>query len=639
VTTASSAGFAGATIQGGCSKGAVEAPFDDLGACRTNPRSSAGSAGAIPGGRFGRRAKPPSELLGAISRVCATVLALLALASPAVARAQAFSIDRFAATIQINPDASLTVHEAITFEFVGRHHGIYRTIPIREFRGGHEWVLRIEDVHVFDEAHQSLRTEVSHPGHYVRIKAWVPGAYNTAKTVTIFYRVRRGLLTWNETDELYWNVTGTEWDVPIRSAEAFVAAPRAVPDNLVRSIAYTGPRGAAGNDYIEERIENFVTFRATRPLRPREGLTIVVAWPRGYIARPSAVKEARWFLADNWGFGLPFLTLALLFGAWRVYGRDPGAGRSIKPEYEPPPDLIPAEAGALVDERAQPRDVVSTLVDLAVRGYLQIEQVTTAFGDTDFMFKRLKPVVGDPTLKPLEVFVLARIFHDDWALNLRLLSEIKSDYDYSFPAIREEIYKTMVQDRLFPVSPELVRTIWIGVGMATVAAGLAVFLTQPEWLGPVAWTVSLGLAISGVIVALLARAMPRRTLRGAQTAVKVRGFQEFLERAEKDRLERMPPDTFHRFLPWAIALGVTDRWIVSFEGLKVSLPTWYTGRGPWDLGGFHRDFTSFSERVEAAILTTRRGSGDVWSGGSGSGGGSARGSSGGGRGGGGGGTF
>jgi hypothetical protein len=562
------------------------------------------------------------------------------LATPATARAQAFSIRRFAATIQVNPDASLLVQEAITFEFVGQHGGIYRTIPIREFRGGHEWVLRIEDVHVFDESHRPLRTEVSYPGHYVKIKAWVPGAYNTTKAVSILYRVRRGLLAWDDSDELYWNVTGTEWDVPIREAEAFVAAPRAIPDDRVRSIAYTGPRGSSGNDYREERVESLVTFRTTRSLRPREGLTIVVAWPRGYISRPSALQEARWFLGDHWGLGFPVVALAFLFGVWRAYGRDPGAARSVKPEYEPPPGLIPAEAGALVDERAAPRDVVATLVDLAVRGYLQIEQVTTAFGDTDFMFKRLKPVVGDPALKPLEVFVLARIFHGDWALNLRLLSEIKRDYDYSFPAIREEIYRTMVLDRLFSVSPELIRAVWIGVGLATIAAGTAVFFVQPQWLGPVSWPLPLGIGLSGLIVLAFARFMPRRTLRGAQLVARVRGFQDFLERAEKDRLERMPPDTFHRYLPWAIALGVTDRWIVSFQGLKVPIPVWYTGAGPWDLGGFHRDFSRFSERVEAAILTTRRGSGDSWSGGSGfSSGGSSRGSSGGGMGGGGGGTF
>ncbi len=497
-------------------------------------------------------------------------------------------------------------------------------------------MLRVGDVHVFDESRQPLRTEVTYPGHYVKIKAWVPGAVNSTRTLTIIYRVRRGLLGWDDSDELYWNVTGTEWDVPIRVAEAFIASARATPDDLVRSIAYTGPRGATGNDYTEERAKNVITFRTTRPLGPREGLTVVVGWPRGYIARPSALQEARWFLGDNWPLGLPLLTLSMVLGVWRAYGRDPASNRSIKPEYEPPKDLVPAEAGALVGERAHPRDLVATLVDLAVRGYLHIEQVTTAFGDTDFLFKRLKPVAGDPALKPLEVFVLAKLFGADWGLNLRLLSEVKRDYDSTFPPIREEIYRTMVADRLFPVSPELVRMVWAGVGLVVAGAGVLALIAEPPWLAAFSWPLPAGVIGSGLVILGLSRLMPKRTLRGVQALISVRGFQEFLERAEKDRLERMPADTVHRWLPWAIALGVTERWILNFEGLKVDPPAWYTGRDPWKLSAYQRDVSNFGDKAQEAILTTRRSAGDSWSGGRSS---SAGGSSGGGMGGGGGGTW
>lgn len=527
------------------------------------------------------------------------------------------------------------MREAITFVFRGVHHGIYRAIPVRQFRGGYEWALRVEDVHVFDESLTPLRMEVAHPGRYVRIRAWVPGAVDTTRTITIFYRVRRGLLAWDDADELYWNVTGSEWDAPIRVAEAYVAAPRVLPEAQVRAIAYTGPPGATGSDYTEEWAENFITFRTARPLRPREGLTIAVAWPRGYLARPSRLQEARWFLGDNWPFGLPLLTLALMLGIWQAWGRGPGLSRSIKPEYEPPKGLVPAEAGALVDEQAHPRDVVATLVDLAVRGYLHIEQVTNAFGETDFLFKRLKPGAGDPTLKPLEVFVLAQLFREDWSLNLRLLSEVKRDYDCTLPPIQHAIYRTMVSGGLFPVSPERVRAIWHVIGLALLGIGSALFLADPDWLGPYGWPLPAGVGVSGIVVLALARIMPRRSPSGVQALASVRGFQDFLERAEKDRLERLPADTMHRWLPWAIALGVTDRWIINFQGLKVDPPTWYTGLDPFSLGGFQRDVAAFGSKTQDAIMTTRRASGDSWSGGSGFSGGS----SGGGMGGGGGGTF
>lgn len=157
-----------------------------------------------------------------------------------------------------------------------------------------------------------------------------------------------------------------------------------------------------------------------------------------------------------------------------------------------------------------------------------------------------------------------------------------------------------------------------------------------SWVSPA--LLAIGLGASGLVVLAFSRAMSRRTWRGARMLVHVRGFQEFLERAERDRLERLPPDTLHRWLPWAMALGVTERWIRAFEGLKVDAPNWYDGDGPFTLSTYDRTLTAFGSRIEEAILSTRRspsGFGATSSWGSGFSGGSQ----GGGRGGGGGGTF
>ncbi|MEK7385642.1 MAG: DUF2207 domain-containing protein, partial [candidate division NC10 bacterium] len=149
----------------------------------------------------------------------------------------------------MNPDASLVVREDITFEFRGSHNGVFRTIPVRYDRGGYEFALRLDGIGAYDEAGQPLRHELSYPGRSVKIKAWVPGAQDTTKTVTFVYRVRRGILSFEDHDELYWNATGNEWEVPIRHAEVFVNAPPGVADGAVRSIAYTGSRGSTGQDY------------------------------------------------------------------------------------------------------------------------------------------------------------------------------------------------------------------------------------------------------------------------------------------------------------------------------------------------------------------------------------------------------
>ena len=561
------------------------------------------------------------------------VLALLAaLASRAEGQPRSFAIERFAVTLEVEASAALRVREAITFEFRGAHQGVFRTIPLRYERRGLEFALRVDDIHASDENVKPLATEVTRSGGAIRIKVLVPGATDAARTVVITYRVRRALIDVDDHEELYWNVTGTEWDVPIRQVEAVVASPPWIPLDRVTALAYTGPRGIAGTDYTEERADNFITFRTTRPLRPREGLTIAVGWLPGAIRGPGVVQRAWWFLGDNWPLGLPLLAMAGVLFVWRLYGRDPGGAYVIKPEYRPPDDLMPATGGALVSERAQPRDVVATLVDLAVRGFIRIEAVDDG---ADYVVHRAKPLFDDPGLRPLERELLTRFFGRDGTLPARRLSEVRRDYDNVFPPMRDQIYRTMVTDGLFPSSPESVRSLWLFGGLAIVGAGLFVltggaarFASSPVLLGA-------GLILAGLVVAVLSPLMPRKTLHGAQVVVQVRGFREFLERTSQDELRRMPRDTMHKWLAWAIALGVSERWIHAFDGLSVSEAGWMTHQGDLDVRRFERDLSQFGSSVEQALLTSRRGGRDTWSGG----GGMSGGSSGGGMGGGGGGTF
>jgi uncharacterized membrane protein YgcG len=532
--------------------------------------------------------------------------------------------------LTVHPDGSLGVQETLTFAFRGQHNGIYRTIPVRYIRHGADFALRLDEIHVLDENHQPLKTEVTYPGRAVRIKAWVPGAADASRTVHVLYRVRRGLLVTDDHDELYWNVTGDEWEVPIRRAEATVALPKGIDPAAVLTTAYTGPRGGTEREYEVERRAEGLAFRALRPLRPREGLTIVVGWPRGAITPTPWWREAWWRLVDNWPLTLPLLTLAAMGLVWRAYGRDPAVKRSIKPEYEPPAGILPAEAGALIDQKAEPSDVVATLVDLGVRGYLQVERV----GDDDFLFRRLRPLAGDTTLAPLELAILLKVFGENLSLKERALSELRRDSRYIFEPLRDAVYRALVGHRLFAASPFWIRHAWGWVGflLISVAVPVGVMLDGPQRVG---WALPVAIGASGLIVFVFARIMPRRTWRGAKLLVHLRGFQEFLERAEKDRLARMPADTLHRWLPWAIALGVAEQWIHHFNAIPVDPPGWLRGNG-FTLADYDRSVRSFGQHMGQALATGPRGGGS--GGGSGDSGFSG-GSSGGGSGGGGGGTF
>jgi hypothetical protein len=274
---------------------------------------------------------------------------------------------------------------------------------------------------------------------------------------------------------------------------------------------------------------------------------------------------------------------------------------------------MPAAGGALISERAVPRDMVATLIDLAMRGFVRIEEQPAITGEPDYIVHRIKPLSDDPQLRPFERALLARFFGADGSLAERRLSEVRRDYDAVFPPLRDELYRAMVRDGLFPSSPERVRALWlvtglvmVGLGAFALAGGAGFVVSSPLRLG-------LGLGMAGLVIAVLSPLMPRKTLRGAQALAHVKGFREFLERSSTDELRRLPPDTMQRWLAWAIALGVSERWIHAFDGLAVIEPAWYAGLGSFDVGSFDRSLFRFISTMEQAFLTSRRGKGS-WNG-------------------------
>jgi hypothetical protein len=83
---------------------------------------------------------------------------------------------------------------------------------------------------------------------------------------------------------------------------------------------------------------------------------------------------------------------------------------------------------------------------------------------------------------------------------------------------------------------------------------------------------------SALIWWLFARQMTAKTVTGARTRIAVLGFQEFMNRVDADRIKRMPPDTFEKFLPYAMALGVEHHWAQAFDGIIKDPPSWYVSR-------------------------------------------------------------
>ena len=196
-----------------------------------------------------------------MSRATAVLALLLLTAAPATAQ-RTLVIEHFDSTIEVSPDGSIRVEEQIVPRFTGTWNGIFRTIPI-EYRSpqGLNYTLRLNIESVTDDEGRTLKYESSRERHYRKLKIWVPGATNTTKTVKVTYSVSNGLRFFDEHDELYWNVTGDEWEVPIESASAHVTLPAGVSG--VRATAFRGAYGSTEQSDVTIE-ESGVGVRTTR---------------------------------------------------------------------------------------------------------------------------------------------------------------------------------------------------------------------------------------------------------------------------------------------------------------------------------------------------------------------------------------
>jgi uncharacterized membrane protein len=553
---------------------------------------------------------------------------LLLLAAPVMAQ-RSLVIERFEAAIDVAVDGSIKVEETIRPRFSGSWNGIYRSIPI-QYRTpqGLNYTLRLTVESITDENGAELRYESDRVRHYRKLKIFIPGATDTTKTVVIRYTVSNGLRFFDEHDELYWNVTGDEWEVPIEAASALVRLPQGVGN--VRATSFRGAYGSTEQSDIQ--IDgSTVRVETTRGLGMREGLTIVVGWDPGVVQRPTAVERTTGLLASNLPLLIPPFVLFGMYRLWRARGRDPEVG-PIAPRYEPPDGLTPAELGTLVDGNPDMRDITASIVDLAVRGFVHITEVENSgffglFNSKDYTFALTRGTSEWSGLKAHEQKLLTALFGGVAAAGETVtLSDLKNKFYKKLPGIKTELHNMLVHRRFYTARPDRVRALYVVGGLvagAVVGFGGGVAL-DAFGMQPVSAIVA-G-AATGLIVAIFGWFMPARTAAGTREYEKVLGFQEFLSRVEGDRLERVvkTPEMFEKYLPYAMALGVEDNWSKAFDGIYKQPPQWYSGSAgihTFRPSAFTSDLTRMSASAATVMAAAPRSSGGSGFSGGGSGGG------------------
>jgi uncharacterized membrane protein YgcG len=538
----------------------------------------------------------------------------------------------FHSEIRVLQDGWIEVTETIHVRAEGNRirRGIYRDFPTEYYdKLGNRYEIDFRPLAVLrNDAREDFHAQKDRNGQRVYFGSSNRYIENGEHTYMFRYKANRLLGFFEEHDELYWNVTGFDWAFPIDKASATVTFAFDVPAGEISHEAYTGPYGASERNYTS-RVDGAgrTYFKANGPLSAINGLTIVVAWPKGFVKEPTDMERAGWLLKDNLNLLIAVAGLIILLAyyipVWRRFGRDPEEGVLVT-RYEPPEGFSPASLRFIRQMYYDDKVMTAAVVNLAVKGYLRIDVDEGSNGflgigkEADKHSLRKTDAGPNPaSLAPGEKELYEGLFKEGDEVELEnenheLLGEAKSVHRES---LKKDYRQQYFQTNGFLNIPAIV------IVIGSTAAALS--------LGP-----------SGVMMVSFAIIMKRPTLRGRQLLDEMLGFKDYLEIAEKDELNlRNPPEKtpalFEAYLPYALALGVDQSWAEKFSEVLASSqqadgttysPAWYNGS--WNSRSLGSTMSNLSGGLNSAISSSvtppgssSGGGGGGFSGGGGGGGG------------------
>ncbi|NUO98866.1 MAG: DUF2207 domain-containing protein [Nonomuraea sp.] len=449
--------------------------------------------------------------------------------------------------------------------------------------------------------------------------ATLDGDVLTTTADTVEYDVKGAVTTSGGVEELRWfAVSG--WDTAVAKATVQVSGPGQVQNlscfagDLTSAIGCT----SASMDHTGTKAD----FEQS-DLAPGQALTVVVGYPKG-SSSGAPILEKRFSLASAFtldlvtGGALAALLVLLLGGVGLLYwtrGRDARVASHEKGGVDPvqnghfsPPDGVrPGQIGTLVDEQADVVDVTATIVDLAVRGYLRIdEQPRQTYDAPDWMLVRLPNAPVNSLLK-YERALYDAIFDGRDAV---LLSQLSGSFAGQLGKVRDALYADVVTQGWFARRPDTERTRWTTIGVALIGVGLLATVA-------LAWFTTYGLlglalVIAGGALAVGGQYMPAKTAKGSAALAHTLGFREYLFSGELGEVpEQHRVELFSRYLPYAVIFDGVEHWSrvvasVTGNGHQSDNLYWYHGPAEWDLSKFAGSMRTFTTTTSGAISATRQ---------------------------------
>lgn len=532
-------------------------------------------------------------------------------------------VNTFHSDITLNQDSSISIKETIDYHFASYEHGIYREIPTKYKVTGafvRPTRLVLNSLYYYENSNSSQtfdQYEQSTNNGYTVFK--IGDSDNTIigdYTYVIEYKLIYAINYFNDHDELYLNINGNGWEVPVDSVTANIS----VPGEITDKVCYTGISGSTEiNCTLLASDTNTLTLTAG-PFAEYEGATVAIKMPKGTIANTTNQQRIEFVLA-NMGIFLPILAIVLVVLLSKKYNTNKKL--TIIPNYDVPKGFNALSSGFIYKNNIPNNVLTAQLIQLAIDGYIKIKQIGTK------EYELVKTEKAPPTNEQ-ENILYEGFFGEKESINLK---KKNTKIFETISKTKASVEKSLYQNGYFSQSKKNIsNTIIIlcitGLVISFVLIGFLIAYAAMSWF--------LGTLISLVIILVFGVKIDRKTELGNEIYYDLEGLKLYIDTAEKHRIEfhnnpKKYLGVFEKLLPYAMIFGLEKKWAKEFEDIYVEQPNWYDGNMNTfnsyllisSLGGFTRQVNSYITPTNSAngFASSHGGSGGSGFGGGSSGGG------------------
>ncbi len=491
---------------------------------------------------------------------------------------------------RVGADGLVRVTETHTVQFDGTFSGMYQWFDTSRD-------IEVRDVVVSEGGHAYRRLDADSPGptgtYYVREDGdevyvdWSFEATDETRHFELSYVLHNVILKHEDVAEFYYKFIGTRWDQPREHVRIVLSLPFGAEADEVAAWGHGPKQGAVtiespsrivwevenlpARTFVEGRVvfPNALVPLATRYTNEAR-LETIFREEQGIIENRERAQRRKEY-DPQLAVAVFAVTLLCAVFIWLKYGKhEPGYQDRYYKEL--PAKYPPAEMAILYRQAVDSRDFTATLLDLARRGFLTIEEIDGSNdgrqGDASYKFTKKDPgedQLRRGSLRRYEEMVLQLLFDDIGAEEVTLEDFQKyakgnaKTFATFWSEWGKEVKETAKEHAFFDLKAK--RLLWLLVpilllvGLGFVALGFELFATG-----------AVTLVMSFVLIIVMVAVVTRRSAKGHEEYTKWRAFRRYLKESSRVETARVGSlGIWEEFLPYAISLGVADQMLKQLE--------------------------------------------------------------------------